>query len=208
VGSITLTAPIGGLLKNTTEVAKIVGKAGIDPEKTIIIYDNGKYVNAGYLYWVLQYMGFSKVKILDGHMKAWREARQLVTKTPFTKPAITLSPKLNKAIFADYAYVKSKLNNPGTLIVDVSNDAEFGAGNIPGSIHVENKKFFNEATSTLKSKAEIEKVLADNKMTKDKEIILYCASSARAGTVFLVLKGLGYKNIKVYEAGYNEWKTK
>ncbi|MFO7721969.1 MAG: rhodanese-like domain-containing protein [Bacteroidales bacterium] len=208
VKSICKAGSIEGLLKSTTEVAQVLGKAGIDPAKTIIIYDNGKYVNAGYVYWALDYLGYSRIKILDGHMKAWREARLPVTKTPTKLKAITVTPKVNKSIFADYAYVKSKLKSSGTLIIDVSSAKEFSAGNIPGSKNVENKNFFSEETSKLKSKAEIEKVLSSNGITKDKEIILYCASSARAGTVYMILKSLGYKNLKVYEPGYNEWKTK
>lgn len=208
VKSLCQSGSIEGLLKSTAEVAKVLGQHGIDMAKTIIIYDNGKYVNAGYVYYVLEYLGYQNVKILDGHMKGWRDARLPVTKTPTTLPAVTVTTKVNKAIFADYNYVKSKLNNAGTLLVDVSSPKEFGEGKIPGAKNVENKSFFNEETSKLKTKAEIEKVLASNGITKDKEIILYCASSARAGTVFMILKALGYKNVKVYEPGYNEWKTK
>ncbi len=199
---------IEGLLNSPAELAKVLGTKGVDPAKTIIIYDNGRYVYSTYLYWVLDYLGYNKVKILDGHMTAWREARGAVGRNPVTPTPITLTPKLKPSIFVEYAYVNGKLNNPGTIIIDVSAPNEHKAGNIPGSINVENKSFINEAKSQLKTKAEIEKVLADSKIVKDKEIILYCTSSARTGTVYLALKGLGYRNIKIYDGGWNEYKTK
>jgi thiosulfate/3-mercaptopyruvate sulfurtransferase len=199
---------VEGSMKSTTEVMNILGSKGLDPAKTIIIYDNGKYVNAGYYYWLLKYLGYPNVKILDGHLTGWRTARGPVTKTPSTKPAVKVNTKLNPSIFADYNYVKGKLKNAGTIIVDVQSASEYAEGHIPGAINMENKNFFVEATSVLKSKAEIEKVLADYNISKDKEIILYCASSARAGTVYLAMVGLGYKNVKIYDGGYNEWKTK
>lgn len=208
VNSLYMDGPIEGHINTPEEMAKVLGEKGVDPAKKIVIYDNGKYVNATYLYFILEYLGYPDVKILDGHMTAWRSVRGAVTKTPFTKPAVTVTPKVNSDLVVDYNYVKGKLNNPATLIVDVQSEKEYTEGHIPGAINMENKTFFDEEKSELKSKEEIEKVLADYKIDKNKEIILYCASSARAGTVYLAMKELGYNNLKLYEAGYNEWKTK
>jgi len=199
---------IEGLLKSPAELAKILGDRGVDPAKTIIIYDNGRYVHSTYLYWVLDYLGYNNVKILDGHMAAWRAARGPVSRNPVKPTPITVTPRLNSAIIANHAFVEGRINNPRTTIIDVSAPNEHRAGNIPGSINVENKNFINEANSQLKTRAEIEKVLADNNIARDREIILYCVSSARTGTVYLVLKGLGFRNVRVYDGGYNEFKTK
>jgi thiosulfate/3-mercaptopyruvate sulfurtransferase len=206
--SLYREGPIEGHIKTPEELAKVLGEKGVDPAKTIIIYDNGKYVYATYLYFILDYLGYPDVKILDGHMTGWRSVRGPVTKTPFSKPAVTVTPKINQTILVDYDYVKGKLDNAGTLIVDVQSAKEFDEGHIPGAINMENKTFFDEVKSELKPKEELEKVLAEHKITADKEIILYCASSARAGTVYLAMKEMGYDNLKVYEAGYHEWKTK
>ncbi len=200
--------PVEGLLKSAADMAKVLGENGVDPAKTIIIYDNGRYVHAGHMYFALTYLGYPNVKILDGHLTGWRGARGPVTKTPTTKPAVTVTPKVNSSIMVDYNYTKSKVSNPGTIIVDVQSPAEFEQGHVPGAINMENKLFINEEASTLKSKEEMEKILAEHKIAKDKEVILYCASSARAGAIFLAMKGLGYKNLKVYEGGWNQWKTK
>ncbi len=200
--------PIEGLLKSPEEMASVLGEKGVDPGKMIIIYDNGRYVNATFMYLVLKYLGYPNVKILDGHMTGWRAARGPVTRAPFTKPAVTVTPKLKPDFFVDHNYVNSKLNDAGTLIVDVSAPKEFGEGHIQGAINMENKNFFDEDTSILHSQEVIEGVLKEYGISKDKEIILYCASSARTGTVYLVMKALGYDNIRIYEGGWNEYKTK
>jgi len=202
------TGPIEGLLKSPAELAKILGEAGVDPAKTIIIYDNGRYVHSTHLYWVLDYLGYNNVRILDGHMAAWREVRGPVGRIPVTPAPVTVTPKLRAAIFTDYAHVKSMINNPKAIILDVSAANEHQAGNIPSSINIESTSFINEANSQLRTRAEIEKILADNRVTRDKEIILYCITSVRAGTVYLVLKGLGFRNIRIYDGGWNEFKTK
>ncbi|HDP55354.1 MAG TPA: sulfurtransferase [Bacteroidetes bacterium] len=208
IKSLYQDGPVEGLLMNAADMAKVLGENGIDPAKTIIIYDNGKYVYAGHLYFALKYLGYPNVKILDGHMSGWRSVRGPVTRSPFTKSALTVTPKVNSSIMVDYNYTKGKVNNAGTIIVDVQSPTEFAEGHIPGAINMEYKLFINEESTTLKSKEEIEKVLADHKIAKNKEVILYCASSARAGTVYLAMKGLGYNNLKIYEGGWNQWKTK
>jgi thiosulfate/3-mercaptopyruvate sulfurtransferase len=208
IGAFYQEGEIEGLLMKPEDMVKVLSENGIDPFKTIIVYDNGRYVNAGYFYFVLKYLGYPDVKILDGHMTGWRAARGPVTRTPFTRPAVEFKPDINNNLMVDYDYVKSKLNSAATLIVDVSTPEQFAEGHIPGAINMENKLLFDEDSSTLNSTEEINKVLADHNITTDKEIILYCATSARAGTVYMAMTALGYDNVKIYDGGWVEYKTK
>ncbi len=193
-----------GILKSPTELASLLGAKGIDPSKKVIIYDTGLGNNSGRLYWILKYLGFSDVKILDGHINGWRTARGPVTNAATKETATTFTPTVNSKIFADINYVKSKMSS--AVLVDVRDDAEFAQGTIKGSIHLEYKKVVNE-DGTLKSKAELEKLFNDAGIVKSKEIIIYCATSVRSGIVFLALTSvLEYPNVKVYEGAYNEWK--
>jgi thiosulfate/3-mercaptopyruvate sulfurtransferase len=200
---------IKGIMKSPEEISKELGAKGIDKDKTIIIYDNGKGINAGRLYWILKYLGCKDVKILDGHMKAWRAAKKPVTKYPTKIKEVTFTASPDKKIITTYEYVKSNLNNPKIVIVDVQSKKEFDEGNIDGAINFEYKIIINEEPGTLKSPEEITELLKGAGITPDKEIILYCATSARAGIVFMAMTSiLDYPNVKVYEGAWNEWKTK
>ena len=43
-------------------------------------------------------------------------------------------------------------------------------------------------------------------ITTDKEIILYCASSVRAGIVYIALTSiLEFPNVRVYDGAFYEW---
>jgi thiosulfate/3-mercaptopyruvate sulfurtransferase len=193
-----------GILKSPNELATLLGAKGINPTKRVIIYDTGLGNNSGRLYWILKYLGFGNVQILDGHINGWRAARGPVTNAATQVTATVFTPNLNSKIFADNKYVKSKLNS--AVLVDVRDDKEFGEGTITGSIHLEYKKVMNE-NGTLKSKAELEKLFTDAGIVKSKEIIIFCATSVRSGIVFLALTSvLDYPNVKVYEGAYNEWK--
>lgn len=204
INALASTTDPKGILKSPTELAKILGENGIDPAKKIIIYDTGSNKGAGRLYWILKYLGFNDVVILNGHMQAWRTARGPVTGAPTKLTAVTFTPNVNSKIFADKAYVKSKLNT--AVIVDVRDDTEWAGGYIDNAKHLEYKNVLADA-GKLKSKEELQALFNGAGITKDKEIILYCATSVRAGIVYLALTSvLEYPNVKVYDGAYNEWK--
>jgi thiosulfate/3-mercaptopyruvate sulfurtransferase len=204
VDDLASTTDPKGVLKSVAELAKLLGAKGIDPAKKIIIYDTGSNKSAGRLYWILKYLGFADVKVLNGHINGWRAARGPVTNAASPINAVTFTPNVNAKIFADIKYVKSKLN--AAAIVDVRDNTEIAEGIIPGAIHFEYKNVINE-DGTLKSKEELEKLFNAAGITKNKEVILYCATSVRAGIVFLALTNvLEYPNVKVYDGAYNEWK--
>ena len=203
------TGDVKGVLISPEEIANELGAKGLNKDKKIIIYDNGKNINAGRLYWILEYLGFKDVKILNGHMKAWRKARKPVTKYVTKITEVTCAPSLNNDIIVDYDYVKNNLNNPKVIIVDARSQKEFDEGHITNAINFEYKNIVVEDDGTLKPVIEIKELFNKAEIPADKEIILYCATSARAGIVFMAMKSLlEYPNVKVYDGAYNEWKTK
>ena len=207
---------IKSMLKSPEEIAKVLGEKGITADKKVIIYDTGSNKAAGRLYWILKYMGAKDVDILDGHIKGWKKARKSITKKKTKIEATTFTPAVNKGIYADMAYVKSILKNDKVVLVDVRSKDEFDGkakddknitrkGHIDGAIHFEFKNVFNEG-GVLKSKDEIIAVAKTAGITSDKEIVLYCASSVRAGIVFMALTDVaGFTNVKVYDGAYYEW---
>lgn len=205
VGELAKEGEPEGILKSPAELAKVLGAKGISPDKKVIIYDSGSNKGAGRVYWVLKYLGFSDVVVLDGHMRAWRSARGPVTNAATSVQATTFTPKVNKAIFADMSEVKSSLGS--AVLVDVRSADEFNQGHIQGAKHLEFKNVLTEG-GQLKSKEELTALFNKAGITKNKEVILYCATSVRAGIVFLALNDiLGYPKVKVYDGAYNEWKV-
>lgn len=200
-------------IKSTAEIAKIFGDKGISNTNTIVLYDNGSGKYSGRIYWILKYLGAKDVKILDGHMKAWRMARKPVTKNPVKRKATTFNVAVNKAAIADIVQVKKASNSPAAVIIDVRSADEYKGikesklpqGHIPNAINLEFKKVM-DTKSMLKSKEELQALFNAAGVTKDKEVILYCESSVRAGVVYMALKSaLGYPNVKVYDGALYEW---
>jgi len=200
-----------GILKSPEDIAKILGQAGIDGKGLIVVYDDGKMKYAGRFYWILKYLGVENVKVLHRDLKQWQAARLPVTKTPNTVKATSFTPSVNKSIFADEAYVKA--HKASAVLLDVRPPDEFNGtstkpeskGHIPGAKNMEYTQLLKE-NGALKSKTEIENIAKGVGATANKEIILYCGTSTRAGIVYLAFTTiLGYKNVKVYDGAYNEW---
>ncbi len=200
-------------LKSNQEIAKIFGEKGVSNTNTIVLYDNGSGKYSGRLYWVFKYLGAKDVKILDGHMKAWRMARKPVTKNPVNRKATTFAVNVNNATIASFAQVKKAINSPASVIVDVREADEYNGvkesklpkGHIPSAVNLDFANVLN-TKSLLKSKDELQALFNGAGITKDKEVILYCESSVRAGIVYLALtSALGYSNVKVYDGALFEW---
>lgn len=107
--------------------------------------------------------------------------------------------KLNNV---DYEYVKVAIGN-GTrggakaLLIDARPNPKYLVGTIPSSLNIPD--------------TQIEQYIGQlNKVAKDKEIIVFCGGwdCEKSPIVAGYLKEHGFTNVKLYQAGEPEWKTK
>jgi sulfur-carrier protein adenylyltransferase/sulfurtransferase len=94
----------------------------------------------------------------------------------------------------DPAAVREQAGN-GTVIVDVREPEEWGAGHIPGAVHV--------PKSYLESR--IEGAVPD----REKHVVLYCASGNRsAWAARTLIEDLGYEHVESMTGGFTLWKDR
>jgi thiosulfate/3-mercaptopyruvate sulfurtransferase len=189
-----------------------MGKHGVDFDKEIVLYCN-KGSNAGRMYWIMKMMGAANVKLLDGNLDAWKAARKPVTRMPKMPKKTTVNASLNRTSYLTMADVKSQRGKSNVVLVDARKDEYFNGtdpkskGHIEGAISI-NSDLMRDEKGLIKSAEELNKLFASKGVTKDKEIILYCQTSTRAGLLYTIMTTkLGYKNVKVYDGAYNEWIT-
>ncbi len=203
------------MLLPPSQVAQILGVNGINQNMKIVLYDEGSSKYSGRLYWILDYMGATDIKILDGGLKAWKAGRKPVTKTASTAKATTFTPKINKAYLATMATVKTAVNNSAYVIIDARTPEEYNGtnettlrlGHIPSAVNINYVSVLN-TRGELKSNDELAAIYAKAGITKDKKVIIYCKTSVRAGIEFLALKSaLGFSNVMVYDGAFTEWQS-
>lgn len=208
--SLYKAGDIEGLIEDPAKLASIFGSKGVSDSKTIVVYDGGTQKYSSRVYWVLKYLGAPDVKILHKDMDQWRKSRVPITKMPSKIAKATFTPKVNNAIYADMAFVKSGK----ATIVDARTTEEFdgtsdkSAGHISGAINIGYKEMLN-AKEAFKTKAEMEKVIAKYKLSADKPIAVYCNTGVIAAVIYVGLTNvMGWTNVKVYDGAYKEWDAK
>ena len=180
---------------------------GITPEKKVIFYDDVSGMLAARGVWMLMYFSHPDVSILDGGMKKWKQENlPLETKSNGFKPA-KFSGKINPEIISGFEYIHDNLNH--LKILDARSQGEFHgsiiraaqAGHIPYAINIDWNLNLNE-DGTFKNDEELSKLYD---MPKNSEIVTYCQGAYRAANTFLVLKKLGFENVRVYLGSWGEW---
>lgn len=203
VETLSNNTPVEGILKSSSEIAGILGKNGVSNTKKIVVYCKTG-VNAGRMYWILKHLGASDVSMLDGQMDGWFAARKPITKSPTTLTAATFTASVKASLKVDKAYVQSKLNNAGTVIVDTRKKEDYDKGKIGNAVNVCHETLLTG--TKIKDNASLTALFNGAGATKDKEIILYCKTSTTAGLAYFILTSLlGYTNVKVYDGAYLEW---
>jgi thiosulfate/3-mercaptopyruvate sulfurtransferase len=208
--------PIKYVNKSTAEIAKILGDYGISADKEIVLYDNGTSKYSGRLYWVLKYMGAEDVKILNGEMEAWKAGRKPITKTPTKPTPTTFTANVQPQYIAVMDDVMNASADGNYVIIDARTSEEYGGtdeetelrrGHIPGAVNIDYKLLL-DSKGQLKSKEALVEIYTAQGVTSDKTIIVYCATSVRAGIEFMALSSiLEYPNVKLYDGAFTEWQT-
>ncbi|MDH3191153.1 MAG: sulfurtransferase [Nitrosopumilus sp.] len=183
---------------------------GVTPEKKVIFYDDVSGMLAARGVWMLLYFSHENVSMLDGGIKKWKnENLPLETKTNSFKPS-TYSGKINSDIISGFEYILDNLEN--VKILDVRSEGEYNGtiiraaqgGHVPNSLNIDWSKNINE-DGTFKNADELSSLY---NIPKNSEIITYCQGAYRAANTFLVLKKLGFENVRVYLGSWGEWGNK
>lgn len=187
---------------------RIFTELGIDDSKTVIVYGEYGDPSAARVVWTLMYHGHPNVKLLDIGFRQWHKAGLPTTRQiPTQKPSTSLfKSKINCTIRADAEIIKAKQSDPNVIIVDARTAQEHFQARIPGSIlHNWEEGLDDDSGRVIRYKDELQKDFEQRGITKDKEIICYCHSGARASHKYLQLKQAGLHNIRVYDGSIIDW---
>jgi len=196
-----------GIENFNNQTRTLLSYLGVSSEKKIIFYDSVSGMLAARGVWMLLYFSHQNVSMLDGGIIKWKnEHLPLETKPNGFKPS-NFSGKINSDIISGFEYIRDNLNN--VKILDARSTGEYDgsmvraaqSGHIPNAINIDWNQNINE-DGTFKNDDELSKMYD---YPKDSEIITYCQGAYRAANSFLVLKKLGFTNVRVYLGSWGEW---
>src|SRR5438552_3661331 len=207
----------------TDRIEKILGAAGLDPKREIIVYGSRGSWNPYFGLYTVQYFGGSKVSVYHEGIEDWTAAGRAISSEASRIAPIALKLEVNPAVAVTTREMVAQLNNPNVQIVDARTPKEFvgediraiRGGHIPGAINIPyeqnwvdpetpaklaRKQTNNNGGMSLKADGDLKRLYS--RLDPSKETIVYCQSGARASETAGVLQQLGFTNVKVYDSSW------
>ncbi|MEI6104077.1 MAG: rhodanese-like domain-containing protein [Methanothrix sp.] len=179
----------GGQLKPVSDMAKLLGDAGISQNDSLVIAGECLPCGGGpspaiFTYWLLKYMGHEKVRILDGNMDDWAAAGRNISNKSATRQKTEYVPQIKPELLATYEFVI----NGGAQIVDARPARDYGMGSIPGAVNIPYEDVLEN--ESIKPEKDLQKVLAGLDM--DRPVVVYTNVGVEASLVWFALTLSGY----------------
>ena len=208
-------------LAEPTAFEALLGKAGIAPGTTVVLYGDNNNWFAAWAFWQLKYYGHDKVLLMNGGRKKWLEEKRALSTTVPSYPAATYKTKApNAAIRAKRDQVFDAIEKHTAQLVDVRSVDEFTGkiiappgmtetaqrgGHIPTAANIPWAQAVKE-DGTFKSAEELKQLYAGKGISGEKEVIAYCRIGERSSHTWFVLKYLlGFQNVRNYDGSWTEW---
>jgi thiosulfate/3-mercaptopyruvate sulfurtransferase len=204
-------------------LTELLRRSGVGPDTTVVLYGGNNNWFATYAYWLLRYLGFDRVKLVDGGRKKWElEERPLTTDEPAygaAQPGSLAPVRQDVRAFRDE--VLAHIGGAGRTMVDVRSPAEFSGevlapphlpqeqaqvpGHVPGAANVPWASAAADDGS-FKTDAELTALYGGVGVTPDTDVIAYCRIGERSSHTWFVLHELlGYPRVRNYDGSWTEY---
>ena len=191
---------------------------GLRQDQQIVVYDDSPFLSSARAWWMLRYFGHLPVAVLDGGLRAWREAGgELTSAVPaLTYGSFTASAPVQADVITFAELEGAVRAGTAEQIIDARAANRFAgeaaeprpglrAGHIPGSLNLPIGNIMDNKTGRLKSAEELAALFAAAGLTMDKPAVTTCGSGVTAAGLTLALAILGKTDIRLYDGSWSEW---
>ena len=218
------TSTAEGLLELKSTFEQHFGAIGLSGSETAVFYEDA--LNSGYGqscrgYYLLTWLGYPKIKVLNGGYSAWK-ACGMSTSSDAAAPQAAAFP--TDLTMAEVMLTKDEMLaalGTDTVLLDVrdidewigDSSSPYGKdyaprkGRIPGARWLEWYRFMKPSAQgpMIKSPDEVRAEAATAGISTQDTVYLYCFKGARASNTFLALKQAGFDDVRMYFGSWNEW---
>lgn len=207
-----------GLLDpDLSRIEQKLQKLGINDDSDVVIYSNpfDNWGDEGRMFWMLQYLGHQKLRILDGGWVKWTaEQRRYGHGWVNPKPGnFRVSPRPELIIMKDELKRMVRNPHPETAIADARSLEEYAGkelpgiprpGHIPSAVSIPWNSFL-KADATTKDLDAIRASLEEKGLHENQEVVCYCTGGVRSAWLYFVLRLVGYGKVRNYPGSWWEW---
>jgi thiosulfate/3-mercaptopyruvate sulfurtransferase len=196
------------------QVERVLRRAGVGPETTVVGYDDQAGAYAARLWYVLRAYGHEKVAVLDGGLAKWiAEGRPLDNAIPHPPPGAFVARPRPGAVVDKHQV--SRARAAAALLLDARAPQRYRgeaepidprAGHIPGAVNAPYAANLTQGPEPLfRSPAELRahyRALG----AEEREPIVYCGSGVTACHDLLALELAGLRGC-LYAGSWSEWSS-
>ncbi len=205
-------SPVGFTRLSDDELIRAFADAGVDGDSDVVFYSSSMTMWSTRAWMLLHHCGHKQVAILNGGLKAWRDAGFECATEPASYAATQWTSVAPTQRFVDKEEVIAAVDNAGVCTVNaLSPEVYAGTGNhhygrrghIPNSINLFYDTLLDD--EKFRSPAEINKSLTEAGMLDDRPIIAYCGGGISATIDAFSCLLVGKENVAVYDGSMGEW---
>jgi thiosulfate/3-mercaptopyruvate sulfurtransferase len=194
-------------------LARIVGDAGIDDDRTILVCDDHDGQNEAMLAWTLECLGQPRVKLLSSFMGHWTKENRPISYRPAKPEPRVMHVKLTPGVRATLEEIS---RGSAVKLVDLRSQDEFEgkssdgpkSRHLPGALSLPWTSLLGEENQLFRPRPWLEALVSELGLGRDDQIITYCSFGPRAAIGYVALRELGFKHVKVYDRSFQHWTSR
>ena len=205
---------LGSELPPAYVAKRVFEGAGVSDDVRVVIYAQSPVI-AARAFFTLDAFGHRNIALLDGGLRAWREAKLPMETGPApARPGGKFTPRPNPQRLADAARIQQQLPREAISLVDVRPDPEFfgtdggmggmhAAGHIAGARQLTWNSLVGEDGRFL-PREQLKARLEGAGVVAGRPVVAYCMVGMRASVVYFVSRLLGYE-AQLYDGSIQDW---
>ncbi len=191
-----------------------LGAAGIGNDTQVVVYDDAQGMIAGRLWWLLRWLGHSRVAFLDGGFPLWQAEGRTVDSIVPSRAPTQFAGMPDATMLIDAAALLASLDSPELCLIDARGPDRFRgenetidpvAGHIPGA---RNRCFKDnlEPDGRFKPAAVLRaEYLALMAGAASSQVVAQCGSGVSACLDLLAMEIAGLHGARLYAGSWSEW---
>src|SRR6266540_2721311 len=214
-----------GLATLRDTFALLFGAAGLSGAERAIVYEDSMDTGNGQScrgYFLLRYLGYSKVSVLHGGLQGWLAAGYPVTTRSTTARPALFPTAVDERLMVTRDEMLAALGDARVTTLDVrdepewlgqasappgSEDPSLRKGRIPGARPLPWRRMLSgpPGQTRFRSAAEVLELCRGIGLDPRSRVFIYCFKGARAASTLVALERAGFTDVRNYFASWNEW---
>ena len=203
------TSPIEFAVPTPEQFCAAMGALGVGDDSRVVLYDTNYTAWAARVWWMLRWVGFDQVAILDGGLGAWAAEGRPQSLEPVLRPAKQLTPMPRPELIADRDEVLAGIDDDYVCLIDTLPEEFYRGemtiyarpGHIPGALNIDGLALLDK-TGRFRPDDEL---AAMHNGDRNARTITYCGGGIVASSNAFIMTRLGFTNVAVYTASLQEW---